>query len=165
MNLKEKFIWNFAITISVIALIWNIWNLYNLNSDASELFNKFVSESENVGTDDELQNKVSELENNYKYRDDMKFSISSDPSDLNRVISLDGTSGYKKRKNLYANSIVSRGNGRFTAIMNFKDKSYNVDKGDSIAGGVIVNITSTEVTFKKNNKEYKYNLSLSNTLE
>ena len=45
MNLKEKFIWNFAILISIIALIWNAWNLYNLNSNASKLYNKFISES------------------------------------------------------------------------------------------------------------------------
>tara|TARA_B100000131_G_C18007305_1_gene568998 strand:- start:482 stop:631 length:150 start_codon:yes stop_codon:yes gene_type:complete len=49
--------------------------------------------------------------------------------------------------------------------MNFKDKTYNVDKGDSIAGGVIIDINSTEVVFKKNDKEFRYNLSITNTLE
>ena len=105
------------------------------------------------------------MESNYKYRNNLKFSISSDPADLNRVVSIDGNSGSKKRGSLYANSIVSRGNGRFTAIMNFKDKTYNVDKGDSIAGGVIIDINSTEVVFKKNDKEFRYNLSITNTLE
>ena len=165
MNLKEKFIWNFTISICALALLWNLWNLYQLNSNANELYDKFLSESNNVGTDKLLQNKVSELESNYKYRDNLKFSISSDPADLNRVVSIDGNSGSKKRGSLYANSIVSRGNGRFTAIMNFKDKTYNVDKGDSIAGGVIIDINSTEVVFKKNDKEFRYNLSITNTLE
>ena len=165
MNLKEKFIWNFTISICILALLWNLWNLYQLNSNANELYNKFLSEAKNVGTDKLLQNKVSELEGSYKYRDNLKFSISSDPADLNRVISIDGKSGSKKRGSLYANSIISRGNGRFTAIVNYKDKTYNVEKGDSIAGGIITNINSTEVVFEKNNKEFRYNLSITNTLE
>ena len=165
MNLKEKFIWNFVISISIICILWNIWNLYSLNSNANTLYNKFLSEYKNVGTDKNLEKKVTELESNYKYRDDIKFNISSDPSDLNRVVSMDGASGYKKRRSLYANSIISRGNGRFTAIMNYKDKTYNVEKGDSIAGGVITDINSTEVTFSKNDKKIKYNLSITNTLE
>tara|TARA_B100000131_G_C18007305_1_gene568999 strand:- start:664 stop:978 length:315 start_codon:yes stop_codon:yes gene_type:complete len=96
MNLKEKFIWNFTISICALALLWNLWNLYQLNSNASELYDKFLSESNNVGTDKLLQNKVSELESNYKYRNNLKFSISSDPADLNRVVSIDGNSGSKK---------------------------------------------------------------------
>jgi dUTPase len=49
--------------------------------------------------------------------------------------------------------------------MNFKDNTYNVEQGDSIAGGLITKITRTEVVFNKNNKEYIFSLSLKNTLE
>ena len=164
MNLKDKFIWNLAIGISSIAIIWSIWNLYILNTDTTKLYNKFLSDSKNIGTDDNLESKVLELETNYKFRDNMQFKISSDPADLNRVVAVGGN-GSKRKKTLYANGIVNRGNGRLTAVMNFKDNTYNVDQGDSIAGGLITKITTTEVVFNKNNKEYIFSLSLKNTLE
>ena len=164
MNLKDKFIWNLAIGISSLAIIWSIWNLYILNTDTTKLYNKFLSDSKNIGTDDNLESKVLELETNYKFRDNMQFKISSDPADLNRVVAVGGN-GSKRKKTLYANGIVNRGNGRLTALMNFKDNTYNVDQGDSIAGGLITKITTTEVVFNKNNKEYIFSLSLKNTLE
>ena len=49
--------------------------------------------------------------------------------------------------------------------MNYKDQSFNVVKGDSVAGGVIESITPTEVIFNKNDKIIKYNLSIKNTLD
>ena len=163
MNLREKFIWNLAISLSILIILWNIWNNYQLNLNANSFYDKFSSEE--VGTDKNLEEKVQELENNYQYRDEIKFKIFSDPSDLNRVVAIDGFTGYKKRKSLYANAIINRGNGRFTAIMNFKDKTFNTDKGDSIAGGIITEITATKVIFKKNDKITTYDLSLKKTLE
>tara|TARA_B110000116_G_scaffold150452_1_gene130137 strand:- start:211 stop:708 length:498 start_codon:yes stop_codon:yes gene_type:complete len=165
MNLKDKFIWNLAIGISSFAIIWSAWNLYILNTDTTKLYNKFLSDSKNIGTDDDLESKVLELETNYKFRDNMQFKISSDPSDLNRVFVIGGGKGSKRKKNLYANGIINRGNGRLTALMNFKDQPYMVEQGDSIAGGLITKITTTEVVYNKNNKEYIFNLSLKNTLE
>ena len=49
--------------------------------------------------------------------------------------------------------------------MNYKEQSFNVVKGDSVAGGVIIDISPTEVTFNKNDKIIKYNLSIKNTLD
>ena len=49
--------------------------------------------------------------------------------------------------------------------MNYKEQSFNVVKGDSVAGGVILDITPTEVIFNKNEKTIKYNLSIKNTLD
>ena len=97
MNLKEKFIWNLAIGISSLAIIWSIWNLYILNTDTTKLYNKFLSDSKNIGTDDNLESKVLELETNYKFRDNMQFKISSDPADLNRVVAVGGN-GSKRKK-------------------------------------------------------------------
>ena len=46
--------------------------------------------------------------------------------------------------------------------MNYKDKSFNVSRGDSVAGGIILDITSTIVTFEKNNQLYTFDLSINN---
>ena len=163
MNLREKFTWNLSLAIATIVSILSIYNFFEMGSDANEYYNKFKNEE--VGTDKELENKVSDLENNYKFRDNLVFNISSDPADLNRVISVDGSPGGKKRKSLWVSGIINRGNNNIIAIMNYKDQSFNIVKGDSVAGGVIVDITPTEVIFNKNDKTIKYNLSIRNTLD
>ena len=163
MNLREKFIWNLSLAIATIVSILSIYNFFEMGSSANEYYNKFKNEE--VGTDKELENKVSDLENNYKFRDNLTFNISSDPADLNRVVSIDGALRGKKRKSLWVSGIINRGNNNNIAIMNYKDQSFNVVKGDSVAGGVIVDITPTEVIFNKNDKTIKYNLSIHNTLD
>jgi hypothetical protein len=163
MNLREKFTWNLSLAIATIVSILSIYNFFEMGSDANKYYNKFKNEE--VGTDKELENKVSDLENNYKFRDNLVFNISSDPADLNRVISVDGSPGGKKRKSLWVSGIINRGNNNNIAIMNYKDQSFNIVKGDSVAGGVIVDITPTEVIFNKNDKTIKYNLSIQNTLD
>ena len=163
MNLREKFIWNLSLAIATIVLILSTYNFFQLRSSANEYYNKFKNEE--VGTDKELENKVSDLENNYKFRDNLVFNISSDPADLNRVVSVEGSSRGKKRRSLWVSGIINRGNNNNIAIMNYKDQSFNVVKGDSVAGGVIEDITPTEVIFNKNDKIIKYNLSIQNTLD
>ena len=162
MNLREKFIWNLSLAIATIVLMLSMYNFFQLGANANEYYNKFKNEE--VGTDKELENKVADLENNYKFRDNLIFNISSDPADLNRVVSVEGSSRGKKRRSLWVSGIINRGNNNI-AIMNYKDQSFNVVKGDSVAGGLIEDITPTEVIFNKNDKIIKYNLSIQNTLD
>ena len=163
MNLREKFIWNISLTVASLAVLISMFNFFQIGNSANEYYDKFKNEE--VGTDKELENKVLNLENNYKFRDNLVFNISSDPADLNRVVSLEGSASGKKRKSLWVSGIINRGNNNNIAIMNYKEQSFNVVKGDSVAGGVIVDITPTEVIFKKNEKTIKYNLSIKNTLD
>ena len=163
MNLREKFIWNISLTVASLAILISMFNFFQIGTSANEYYDRFKNEE--VGTDKELENKVMNLENNYKFRDNLVFNISSDPADLNRVVSIDGSSSGKKRKSLWVSGIINRGNNNNIAIMNYKEQSFNVVKGDSVAGGVILDITPTEVIFNKNEKTIKYNLSIKNTLD
>lgn len=163
MNLREKFIWNISLTVASLAILISMFNFFQIGTSANEYYDRFKNEE--VGTDKELENKVMNLENNYKFRDNLIFNISSDPADLNRVVSIDGSSSGKKRKSLWVSGIINRGNNNNIAIMNYKEQSFNVVKGDSVAGGVILDITPTEVIFNKNEKTIKYNLSIKNTLD
>ena len=163
MNLREKFIWNISLTVASLAILISMFNFFQIGTCANEYYDRFKNEE--VGTDKELENKVMNLENNYKFRDNLIFNISSDPADLNRVVSIDGSSSGKKRKSLWVSGIINRGNNNNIAIMNYKEQSFNVVKGDSVAGGVILEITPTEVIFNKNEKTIKYNLSIKNTLD
>tara|TARA_A100001388_G_C28775178_1_gene506925 strand:- start:2346 stop:2837 length:492 start_codon:yes stop_codon:yes gene_type:complete len=163
MNLREKFIWNISLTVASLAILISMFNFFQIGTSANEYYDRFKNEE--VGTDKELENKVMNLENNYKFRDNLIFNISSDPADLNRVVSIEGSSSGKKRKSLWVSGIINRGNNNNIAIMNYKEQSFNVVKGDSVAGGVILDITPTEVIFNKNEKTIKYNLSIKNTLD
>ena len=163
MNLREKFIWIISLTVASLAILISMFNFFQIGTSANEYYDRFKNEE--VGTDKELENKVMNLENNYKFRDNLIFNISSDPADLNRVVSIDGSSSGKKRKSLWVSGIINRGNNNNIAIMNYKEQSFNVVKGDSVAGGVILDITPTEVIFNKNEKTIKYNLSIKNTLD
>ena len=163
MNLREKFIWNISLTVASLAILISMFNFFQIGTSANEYYDRFKNEE--VGTDKELENKVMNLENNYKFRDNLVFNISSDPADLNRVVSIDGSSSGKKRKSLWVSGIINRANNNNIAIMNYKEQAFNVVKGDSVAGGVILDITPTEVIFNKNEKTIKYNLSIKNTLD
>ena len=163
MNLRDKFLWNGVIILSLIAIIWTSWELYMVNVLSKELLSNYNHEE--VGTDEELEKKVLELENIYLKRDALKFTMSDNPVNLNKVISLEGTSNSKRRKNLWVSGIINRGDDSPMALISFKDQTYNVTKGDSIAGGVIIDISNTEVIFRKNSKLYTYNLGINNNIE
>ena len=163
MNLRDKFLWNGAILLSLLAITWTSWQLYSINVLSKELLSNYNNEE--VGTDEELEKKVLELENIYLKRDAMKFTMSDNPVNLNKVISLEGSSNSKRRKNLWVSGIINRGNDSPMALISFKDQTYNVTKGDSIAGGVIVDISNTEVIFRKNSKLYTYDLGINNNIE
>ena len=163
MNLRDKFLWNGVVLISLAAIAWSSWQLYSTNIISNNLLINYNKEQ--VGTDEELEKKVLKLENIYVKRDAMKFTMSDNPVDLNKVISLEGSSNSKRRKNLWVSGIINRGNDSPMALINFKDQTYNVIKGDSIAGGIIVNISNTEVIFRKNSKLYTYNLGINNNIE
>ena len=164
MNLRDKFLWNAAIICSFLAISWNGWNLFNVNTQTNKSLAKFKNEQ--VGTDKDLENKVSELENIYVSRDAMKFIMQGEnPVDLNKVVSLSGGRGNKKRGNLWVSGIINRANGLPMALMNYKDVTYSIQIGDSIAGGLIKDITTTKVMFEKNEEIRIYNLGLNQAIE
>ena len=157
MNLREKFIWNAIIGLSLILLAWNGWNLYNKHSKVSNAYQKYKNEK--VGSDKELQDMVVELENNLNTRQTLKFKAKENPLDLTRVISLDGNySSFKQ--GIDCNMAWSNDNGGFTAVCNYKSKRFEVIKGDSIGGGVVTDITPTKVFIEKDEQILMFNFGL-----
>ena len=62
MNLRQKFLWNLTLFFSVIILLSATYYQYDRNTKVQKAYNKFINEE--VGTDKELQNMISELEQN-----------------------------------------------------------------------------------------------------
>ena len=67
MNLREKFIWNISLTVASLAILISMFNFFQIGTSANEYYDRFKNEE--VGTDKELENKVMNLENNYKFRE------------------------------------------------------------------------------------------------
>ena len=145
MNLRNKFIWNMVIGLSFLTIAWFGWSLFNISSDANILYNTFINEQ--VGTDEQLQDKVTKLENIYTLRGEANFKTNQNPFDLSRAISV--SSG--KKGQMWITGTMSTNSKGKVAFIKYKGDDFNVTKGDSIAGGVIKDITDKEVVFEKNN--------------
>ena len=140
MNLREKFIWNLLIVFSISILLWNAWNQFNKHNKVSKAYEKFINEE--VGTDKELQNMVSALEKNLNTRQNLKFKPKQNPLDLTRVIALDGDVSSRGVKGIECSMIIDEDqDGKWDAACTYRSKRYRVAVGDSIGGGVVVDIS------------------------
>ena len=153
MNLREKFIWNMLIVLSLSILSWNAWNQFNKHDKIAKAYKKFINEE--VGTDKELQNMVSTLEKNLNARQNLKFKPKDDPLDLTRVIVLDGDVSSRGVKGIECSAIFDNDrDGKWEATCTYRSKRHNrVAVGDSIGGGIVLDITSNRVHIMKNSED------------
>ena len=80
----------------------------------------------------------------------MKFKANYNPFDLSRAVSADGFGGGGKKGQMWVTGNMTTGRG-LLAFITYKGERFTVAKGDSIAGGIIKDITDNEVIFEKNN--------------
>jgi len=158
LNLRQKFIWNTVIAISTLVLLWNAWNQLYKHSDIKRAYIKYTNEE--IGTDKELQNMVTELEKNLNSRQTMKFRLKENPLDLTRVISIDGNFSSRGVKGIDCKGAWSNGNGSFTAVCNYRAKRYEITVGDSIGGGIVSDISATKIFIEKEDQTIMFNFGL-----
>jgi len=89
MNKRENLLWKMVVTVSVIGIAYSAYRLYYSNDDYTSLMNSF--ESEEIGTDKELKEKVQKLEISLKEKQDFitamrrfnqAFLVDSDNADI-----------------------------------------------------------------------------------
>ena len=143
MNLREKFLWNIAIIFASLVILWSTWDLYSKNTDVNKAYNKYKNEK--VGSDEELQNMVIDLEKNLNDRKMLKFKIKDNPLDLMKVVSLDGSfsSGATAQKGIDCKMAWCNEDDECSALCNYKSKRFEVSVGDSIGGGIVKKITAS----------------------
>jgi hypothetical protein len=157
MNARVKAIWNLSIGISVLILLFSGFQLFNLQEEMSNL--KLNFENEEIGTDKILKKNIEILETNLKKRDEFKFNIEDSPTDLTNVVQFDGFDPRFNRnsKHIYVTAIIGSSRSNMNkAIVLYREDEFTVMKGDSVAGGLITNITTKEVHFEKNGKEFVF---------
>tara|TARA_B110000116_G_C16625770_1_gene485926 strand:+ start:252 stop:749 length:498 start_codon:yes stop_codon:yes gene_type:complete len=159
MNLRQKFIWNVILAVSIIILAWNSYFQFNKHSTVQKAYQKFRNEE--VGTDKELQNMIVDLEQNLSSRQSMKFKIKDNPLELTKIILLDGsTASLTGQKGIDCKAAWSNGDGTFSTLCKYKAIRYELTVGDSIGGGVVTNITDSKVFIYKDEKELLFNFGL-----
>ena len=119
--------------------------------------------SEQIGVDEKLENKVEKIEKSVESRQEYEFLVKEDPTDLSLVIVFDG---YDSRYSASSNYILvtaiigSKQKNKYRAIVRQREKLFTVQVGDSVGGGLITNITDKEVSFSKNNIVYDIGVGL-----
>ena len=152
MNLREKFIWNIVITISIIALSFKVYNQFNNHSNIKKEFLKFKNEK--VGTDRDLTNMVTELESNLNIRQNIKFKPKGNPLNLANVMSIDGSTISNSQKGIACSGVMSNKERGFIALCSYKsnkEREYLV--GQSIGDHEILEITKDELILETNEGE------------
>ena len=153
----EPLVLPFKVTLSVIVVLWNAWGLYNQHQKSSSLLNKYNSDTREVGADKELEIMVKKMEKNLSDRQSMKFLIKDNPVDLTKVVSVDGIASSKGQKGIECTGTYEF-DGMILADCNYKGQRYELTKGDSIGGGVVVSINKEFVSITKGDELLKFNV-------
>ena len=158
MNLRTIFIWNIILGASALISLFIFYKMYNLQVDVNEYWRKF--DSEEIGTDKILQSKVNELESKLGIRDDFKFKMVNNPTNLSRVIEIAGLESFF---GIGSGQIDVKGiltsKGKNKALIQFKNSTYYLEEGDTVAGGKIKSITETDLIFSKDDEDTIFTLN------
>ena len=158
MNLREIFIWNVIIGASALISLFMFYKLYNLQVDMNEYWREF--ESAEVGTDKDLQTKINQLENKLLDRDSFRFKMINNPTNLTRVIKVKGMESFFGMGSGQINvKGILTSKGKYKALIKYKNSTYYLAKGDTIAGGKITFISETDLIFTKDSESITYSLN------
>ena len=154
MNLREIFIWNVLIGVSVVATFYFIYADYNNYTKYNKSWKEYSNEE--LGTDKELEDKILALETKLKNKEEYIFKFKNNPTDLRRIIEIEGMESYF---GMSSDDIKVYGKVGKRAIVQYKGRTYKVSVGDTIAGGQITILNNKELVFVKDEEEKHYPLS------
>ena len=168
MNKRENLLWKMVVTIAVIGIAYSTYTLYYSNDDYTLLINTF--ESEEIGTDKELKEKVQKLEISLKEKQDFitdgsetKYYIAPEdnPSNIMSVINIEGFESMGSQHLKIENIWYSRKNNNYKAnlINSYGQLISYMTVNDTISGGQIIAIGDNYVVFQKDNETFTYNLT------
>ncbi len=154
MDLRQTFFWNVLIVLSAITILYSGYQIWTANETKNELWETYNTEQ--IGTDEELQSKVSKLEEDLTQRKEDVFRLKEDPTNLANVIPIgDGYSFYRGSSALRVETYFIAPNGLPKVVLNHRSVNHVASVGDSVAGGVVLAINEDEIKFLKDG-EYKY---------
>ena len=148
MDLRPTFFWNVLMVLSSLTILYSSYQLWTGNELKKSLWDTY--DTEQIGTDKILQNKVNKLEEDLKKRKETVFKLKEDPTNLANVIPIgDGYSYFRGSSVLRVETYFITANGIPKVVLNHRGVNHVASVGDSVAGGVIIDISDTQIQLMK----------------
>ena len=137
--------------ISAISILYFAYNIYSYRADLIKFENDLLAEVD--GDDKELKKMIGELENNYSNRSNYKFNVKYDPTNLSRALSINGLQNFYLGGSGKINvEFIWEKDDITKAAIQYNNKTYHLTLGDTLAGGKIIELSTTKLIFKKDDE-------------
>ena len=152
MSDRSVTIWNLIVGFTILSLVATSFKLFPMNKKYDRL--KQAAEDLQFGTDKELENIISYLEERLEDRSEFEFKINNTPMLLTNVLSLADGSGrrVKRNRNAVRVAFVYQREEHFQAQIDYRGQIFTVAVGDTIPMvGKVDLIDSKQVVIKTDN--------------
>ena len=157
MSDRSVTIWNLIVGFTILSLVATSFKLFPMNKKYDRL--KQAAEDLQFGTDKELENIISYLEERLEDRSEFEFSINNTPMMLTNVLSLADGSGrrVKRNRNAVRVAFVYQREDHFQAQIDYRGKAFTVGVGDIIPNiGTVEQIDGTKVIIRTSSGKKSY---------
>jgi len=144
MDLKATYIWKLLTAISILIVGYFLYIDINQVIDHNDLREKLNSQE--IGTDLALQNKISDLEKALAEKDKYLFELENNPTNLSRIIHIEGLESFF---GISSKDIILKGIAGSKALIMYQNNHYSLAVNDTISGGEIVSIDEKSIEFEK----------------
>ena len=157
MSDRSVTIWNLIVGFTILSLVATSFKLFPMNKKYDRL--KQAAEDLQFGTDKELENIISYLEERLEDRSEFEFKINNTPMLLTNVLSLADGSGrrVKRNRNAVRVAFVYQREDHFQAQIDYRGKAFTVGVGDTIPNiGTVEQIDGTKVIIMTSSGKKSY---------
>jgi len=144
MDIKATYIWKLLTAISILIIVYFVYIDINQVIDHNDLLEKFNSQE--IGTDLALQNKISDLEKALAEKENYLFELENNPTNLSRIIHIEGLESFF---GISSKDIILKGIAGNKALIMYQNNHYSLVVNDTISGGEIVSIDEKSIEFEK----------------
>ena len=157
MSDRSVTIWNLVVAFTILSLVATSFTLFPMNKKYNRL--KQAAEDLQFGTDKELENIISYLEERLEDRSKFEFEISNTPMLLTNVLSLADGSGrrVKRNRNAVRVALGYQRDDHFQAQIDYRGKAFTVGVGDILPNiGTVEQIDGTKVIINTSSGKKSY---------
>jgi len=154
MDIKSTYLWKLLSSISIVLIFYFLY-ICILQFNAYVKFNnKLISEE--IGTDNVLQEKIAALEKALALKDEYIFKLNDNPTNLSRIIEIDGLESFF---GVSSTDIILKGIAGNKALFLFQNKHYKLAVNDTLSGWKLIKIKSSRsIEFEKDGVILTYSI-------
>jgi len=142
-------IWNLLVGFTIVSLVATSFKLFPMNKNYNHV--KVRSSNLQFGTDKELEDIISYLEERLELRSEFQFVTENTPMMLTNVLALADGSGrrVKRNRNAVRVALVYQRDEYFQAQIDYRGQAFTVSVGDTIPNvGIVDKIDGSQVVIK-----------------